>query len=154
MSKNILYFAMVFALAFPHVRAEESGDYSFLHIKTQIKNPYDMRDPFKRKPPQKKGRTKAKERSMGVFDTTPEVRTNNIDTFKVVGIMIGKERRALAKPTNGTGETIILKEGMKIGSSGAEVKAILPGGVVVVEKILNVYDQEEYLETVLPISDY
>jgi len=47
---------------------------------------------------------------------------------------------------------IILKEGMKIGDDGAELKAILPGGIILVEKIVNVYGQEEYLETVIPIS--
>ena len=41
---------------------------------------------------------------------------------------------------------------MKIGEDGAELKAILPGGIIVVEKIVNVYGQEEYLETVIPIS--
>jgi type IV pilus assembly protein PilP len=65
--------------------------------------------------------------------------------------MIGKERRALAKVAGGT-DTFIIKEGMKLGQNGAEVKAILPGGIVLVEKIVNVYDQEEYLETVLPVS--
>ena len=50
------------------------------------------------------------------------------------------------------GPIIILKEGMKIGEDGAELKAILPGGIILVEKIVNVYGQEEYLETVIPIS--
>jgi type IV pilus assembly protein PilP len=153
MKKYLIYILLVFLTSLNIWAAEDSGEYSFLHIKTQIKNPYELRDPFKRKPAPKKGRTKAKERSMGIFDAAVETRANTIDSFKVIGIMIGKERRALAKPTNGGTETIILKEGMRIGNSGAEVKAILPGGVVVVEKILNVYDQEEYLETVLPISD-
>jgi type IV pilus assembly protein PilP len=153
MKKNQIFILLSFLISLNLWAIDDSGEYSFLHVKTQIKNPYDLRDPFKRKPAPKKSRTKAKERSMGIFDSAIETHTNTIDAFKVVGIMIGKERRALAKPTNGGTETIILKEGMKIGNSGAEVKAILPGGVVVVEKILNVYDQEEYLETVLPISD-
>ena len=42
---------------------------------------------------------------------------------------------------------------MKISHGEAEVKAILPGGVVIVEKIKNIYDQDEYLETILPISN-
>ncbi|AYF43175.1 hypothetical protein BALOs_0154 [Halobacteriovorax sp. BALOs_7] len=50
-------------------------------------------------------------------------------------------------------EVVIIKEGMKIGPDQVEVKAILPGGVVLVEKIINVYDEEEYLETILPLSD-
>ncbi len=52
-----------------------------------------------------------------------------------------------------TGRSIvILREGAKIGEDGAELKAIMPGGVILVEKIINVYGQEEYLETVIPIS--
>jgi type IV pilus assembly protein PilP len=68
----------------------------------------------------------------------------------------GKERRAMAKlASNGVvgSDVFYLKEGMKIGPNSAEVKAILPGGVVLVEKIRNVYDQDEYLETVLPLSN-
>ena len=45
-----------------------------------------------------------------------------------------------------------IKEGMRIGTNSAEVKAILPGGIVLVEKIRNVYDLDEYLETVIPVS--
>ena len=47
---------------------------------------------------------------------------------------------------------VILREGMKIGADQAELKAILPGGIILVEKITNVYGEEEYLETVIPIS--
>jgi type IV pilus assembly protein PilP len=47
---------------------------------------------------------------------------------------------------------IIMKEGMKIGPDNAELKAILPGGIVLVEKIVNVYGEDEFLETVIPIS--
>ncbi len=71
--------------------------------------------------------------------------------MKVVGVLIGRERRAMVKSGDG-GSIIILKEGMKIGEDGAELKAILPGGIILVEKIVNVYGQEEYLETVIPIS--
>jgi type IV pilus assembly protein PilP len=53
---------------------------------------------------------------------------------------------------SGGKDVIILKEGMKIGQDEAELKAILPGGIVLVEKIVNVYGQEEFLETVIPIS--
>ena len=47
----------------------------------------------------------------------------------------------------------MLREGMKLGPERAELKAILPGGIVVVEKIKNIYNQEEYLETVIPVTD-
>jgi type IV pilus assembly protein PilP len=85
-----------------------------------------------------------------------------------VGVLLGENRRALAKVANESGgdnnrgmsrereqlseETFILKEGMLIGENDAELKAILPGGIVLVEKITNVYDQEEYLETIIPIT--
>jgi type IV pilus assembly protein PilP len=41
---------------------------------------------------------------------------------------------------------------MVLGNNNAEIRAILPGGVVLVEKLINVYDQEEYLETILPLQ--
>ena len=46
---------------------------------------------------------------------------------------------------------IKLKEGMTLGTQNAVVRAILPGGIVLVEKISNVYGQEEFFETVIPI---
>ena len=55
--------------------------------------------------------------------------------------------------TKGSKDTFIIKEGMSLGLDNAIVKAIMPGGVVLVEKIKNVYDQFEYLETLLPISN-
>jgi type IV pilus assembly protein PilP len=74
----------------------------------------------------------------------------NLGALKVVGVLIGKERRALV--TAGSAKITILKEGMKIGPEMVELKAILPGGIVLVEKIVNVYGEEEFLETVIPIS--
>lgn len=68
-----------------------------------------------------------------------------------MGVLIGPERRAMAR-VSGAKDSFIIKEGMHIGPNQAEVKAILPGGVILVEKIRNVYDQDEYLETVLPVS--
>ena len=41
---------------------------------------------------------------------------------------------------------------MKIGRDKIEVKAILPGGMILVEKITNIYGDDEYIETVIPIS--
>ena len=49
-------------------------------------------------------------------------------------------------------ETFILKEGMKLGENQAELKAILPGGIVVVEKLKDVYDKDEFIETLIPVS--
>ncbi len=86
----------------------------------------------------------------GVFTNIRTVGELEVGSLEISGVVIGKERRALAKSK--TGETIILKEGMLLGKDNAEIKAILPGGIILVEKIINVYGQEEYLETVIPVN--
>ena len=45
-----------------------------------------------------------------------------------------------------------VKEGDTLGENKAKLRAILPGGIILVEKTTNIYGQEEYLETVVPIS--
>lgn len=124
--------------------------------KTKIENPFDLRDPFK--PPQAKSEGKKKGRGFevtgkGQYSNIAEAALDRINPtqIKLMGVLIGKERRALVS-TGDQKKIIILKEGMKVGPDGAEVKAILPGGLVLVEKIVNVYGEEEYLETVIPIS--
>lgn len=70
---------------------------------------------------------------------------------------MGHRRRAIAKIRGKDGKIIkkkgsfLIKEGMLLGNDQSEVKAILPGGIVLVEKIKNVYNQVEYLETILPL---
>jgi type IV pilus assembly protein PilP len=126
----------------------------FFQEKTKIAQPFQLRDPFK-PPPAKISNEKQKAgynvTSTGNYTNIEEATVTSTDTLKVVGVLIGKERRAMVN-NGGTGPIIILKEGMKVGQEGAEVKAILPGGIILVEKITNVYGQEEYLETVIPIS--
>lgn len=120
--------------------------------KTKIEDPFDLRDPFK--PPilnnaRKQGRgTKSLIRD-GVYTNINPLGQVDLDSLQIVGVMIGKERRALAKV--GTG-VVVLKEGMLLGKDNAELKAIHPGGIIMVEKLVNVYGEEEYLETVIPIS--
>lgn len=133
----------------------------FFEKKTKIENPLNLRDPFK-SPPVKASKkdegTTAKgsyiRTENGNYANVTEVRLGELDIFtiKVVGVLIGKERRAMVLPTPEATTPVIVKEGSKIGPDNAEVKAILPGGLVLVEKIINVYGQEEYLETVIPIS--
>jgi hypothetical protein len=41
---------------------------------------------------------------------------------------------------------------MKLGANKATLRAILPGGLVLVEKNTNIYGEDEYLETVIPLS--
>lgn len=120
--------------------------------KTQIPNAFELRDPFK--PPvlnnsRKQGRVNNSLMRDGVYTNINAVGIGDIDTLQIVGVMIGKERRALAKINN---QVVVLREGMLVGKDNAELKAIHPGGIILVEKLVNVYGEEEYLETVIPIS--
>lgn len=130
---------------------------NFFDNKTKIDNPFGLRDPFKA--PINKNDSAKKNRGFtvsgkGQYSNIEETKLEqlSVNTLKVVGVLIGKERRALVKASKESNKVIILKEGMKIGAEMAELKAILPGGIVLVEKIVNVYGEEEFLETVLPIS--
>lgn len=145
-------------LALP-VLGEESGEaqYNLFKSKTYVKNPMDLRDPFKRRINKKKTDDKNKNHIDGIYSNTPDsIENKQVENIKIIGVVIGPQRRAMAK-VMGDGASndptiYYIKEGMKIGENGAEVKAILPGGIVLVEKIRNVYDQDEYLETVIPVS--
>jgi Tfp pilus assembly protein PilP len=125
---------------------------NFFKDKSKIDRPFDLRDPFKA--PQIKSEKNTSEKgfaspSKGNYSNIKEDAVKNLNELKLVGVLIGKERRALVN----TGRSIvILREGARIGDDGAELKAIMPGGIILVEKIVNVYGQEEYLETVIPIS--
>jgi hypothetical protein len=151
--KLLLISSMVLsvgAIAAPSKNVEE-----FFKDKTKIENPFELRDPFKaphvkvdpnaNKPWVTVGKGEYSNQSAAnLSEITP-------DQIRVVGVLIGKERRAMIK-TEKEKNVIILKEGMKLGPDLAELKAILPGGIILVEKIVNVYGQEEFLETVIPIS--
>ncbi|WP_127715229.1 hypothetical protein [Halobacteriovorax sp. HLS] len=123
---------------------------------TSVKNPLELRDPFKRELRRRSRGKKDYPGTRSVFSNIPTIDATPIDKIKITGILIGNERRAVAKTINDQGklgeESYILKEGMKLGENNAEIKAILPGGIVLVEKIRNVYDQDEYLETIIPVS--
>lgn len=131
---------------------------NFFDNKTKIENPFNLRDPFKA-PTVKRDQTQTKKEGFiksgqGSYTNIQETALDqiNLNDLRVVGVLIGKERRALVKLGAEDKNVTILKEGMKIGQEEAELKAILPGGIVLVEKIVNVYGEEEYLETVVPIS--
>lgn len=121
--------------------------------KTRIENPFDLRDPFK--PPLRKSSSKRSGMSTrqtdGVYTNIPPLGNLNIADLRVVGVIIGKDRRALVRQKESK-EITVLREGMRIGKDNAELKAIHPGGIILVEKLVNVYGEEEYLETVIPIS--
>ncbi|MES2528503.1 MAG: pilus assembly protein PilP [Bdellovibrionota bacterium] len=150
-----LLFISIGALAAPPKNPLDE----FFKDKTRIENPLELRDPFKS--PQSKGASKRQggnrfRRGENAYSNLAQdnLRDWNIYELRVQGVMIGKERRAMIS-RGGEGavqKVVVIKEGSLIGPDNAEVKAILPGGIILVEKIINVYGQEEYLETVVPIS--
>jgi Tfp pilus assembly protein PilP len=122
--------------------------------KVNFKNAGEVRDPFKRK----RFKRQREKRKFGgtAFNNLPTIDGIPIDQIQIIGVLLGQTRRALAKVLDASGkeskDTFTLKEGMNLGLNNAEIKAILPGGIVLVEKIRNVYDEDEYLETILPVS--
>lgn len=126
---------------------------------TSIKNPLDLRDPFKRTRRRLRKRKKnyGGYLTEGKYSNLPSITTYPLNQIRIVGVLLGKNRRAIAKVALSQDgqmgpDSYMIKEGMKIGENGAEVKAIVPGGIVLVEKIRNVYDQDEYIETIIPVS--
>jgi type IV pilus assembly protein PilP len=144
------------------VHAQDEGrEYNLFKSKTYVKNPLDLRDPFKRKINKKKSPAQSKAQSHldGIYtNVNTSLENRSLESLRVTGVVLGAERRAIIKVVSTGGDEkdnniYYLKEGMHVGENGAEVKAILPGGIVLVEKIRNVYDQDEYLETVIPVSN-
>ncbi len=151
---NIIFFLL---LGIVGAMAAPKSETNFFKDKTTIENPFQLRDPFKSPAIKANGKKNEKgyfSTGKGNYSNIKEASLNEISLqeMKVVGVLIGKERRAMVQSSEKDKEIVVLKEGMKIGPDDAELKAILPGGIVLVEKIINVYGQEEYLETVIPIS--
>jgi Tfp pilus assembly protein PilP len=147
------YFSILvlLSIAFNLSAAREAENFFKKH--TDIVNPLKLRDPFR--PPLKKikqQRKSKKKNTKGYYTnlTKDDLSKLELAKLRIMGVVIGAERRALAR-VDGK-KQLILREGMKIGATNAELKAILPGGVIFVEKIINVYNETEYLETVIPIS--
>lgn len=122
--------------------------------KTQIENPFDLRDPFKA--PQIRSERESNvvgKKGDGIYSNIPIIGELQVSQLEVVGVIIGKNRRAFVRIRGEQGgPTYTIKEGQILGENDAELKAILPGGLILVEKTTNIYGQEEYLETVIPIS--
>lgn len=160
-TKSILFIFCLFIASGSWAQATKpavkpSGPALFQKARTKIVNPLELRDPFKRKLQRTRSGKKGVNRKLrdGFFSNVPTIDNVPLESIRIVGVLIGKQRRAIAKLAQGedlSKESYILKEGMTLGENNAEIKAILPGGVVLVEKIRNVYDQDEYLETVLPV---
>ena len=157
MNKNIFFFLVFIPFI---VGKTSAAEYKFYKdVTTKIKNPFELRDPFKRVLFKRKSEIKKSYAMLeegSVFSNLPTIENVPLSKIRVVGILLGKERRAMAKISGagggGTSETFILKEGMKLGENQAELKAILPGGIVVVEKLKDVYDKDEFIETLIPVS--
>jgi hypothetical protein len=168
---NPFKFLMILFLVVGANHAPAKDMKTFFQDKTSIENPFALRDPFKA--PTLNGQGKKERRGFNITGkglysniTEQDLEQLSVNNIRVVGVLIGKERRAMVTQGSGTreasgpvssggkggGKVTVLKEGMKIGREKAELKAILPGGIVLVEKIINVYGEEEYLETVIPIS--
>lgn len=118
------------------------------YLKLRLKN---FRDPFKRANLNKKDEGRNK-KIKSFYTNKVNINNVSIDSLKITGVYLGKERRAIAVDELNK-EPFIIKEGMKLGSDKVEVKAILPGGIVLVEKIINIYDELEYLETIIPVTE-
>lgn len=159
MKANLKFFGYILFLLMSEISlaaVNDVGEYTFFKTKTFIKDPLLLRDPFKRKTSgkSKSGKSRIQDKVDGVYvDEKVSIENSPLENIKISGIVIGDERRAIVKLIgDNSGDVHYVKEGMKLGPSGAEVRAILPGGIVLVEKIKNVYDQEEYLETIIPVS--
>ena len=154
---DYLVFTLLFCFACLwdiQIFANDKYDF-FKGEKTSIKNPFMMRDPFKRLRISGAAGSKTRLGGLykdGAYSNMPTIDGVPLENIKITGVMLGKNRRAIAK-VDGSKDTFILKEGMKLGLEDSILKAILPGGIVLVEKIQNVYDQYEYLETLIPIEE-
>ncbi|OFZ51153.1 MAG: hypothetical protein A2381_10800 [Bdellovibrionales bacterium RIFOXYB1_FULL_37_110] len=129
------------------------------NITTNIENPVDLRDPFKMPDiEESKKKNLIQNRPYWVEDGVitniggdVDPSTVNIENMQITGILLGPERRATVKIGD---NRIVLKEGMLFGpQKDIELKAIMPAGVVFVEKIKNVYNQDEYIETIIPVRE-
>lgn len=120
---------------------------------TNIEKPFELRDPFK-KPLTKrlrKGKKVLGKTKKGEYSNIKNIGKVKLENLVIIGVLIGKKRRAIVKVADKE-NPFILKEGMKLGENNAEIKAIVPGGIILVEKVTNIYGEDEYLETVIPIS--
>ncbi len=118
-------------------------------IKQRLKN---FRDPFKRNIKiLKKSKVKASKRTY--FTNKKDQSNILIENLKITGVYLGENRRAIGQSLTDKSEPFVIKEGMLLGPDKVRVEAILPGGIVLVEKVTNVYDEVEYLETIIPISE-
>ncbi len=149
MNKELIKILLVFVLI-----GSTSSSFAWQNIfkgQTSINKPFDLRDPFQPPKFQSKKFKKQVSKVSGVLNNQLKLDEKvKIEDIQIVGVLVGEKRRVLLE-VNGKGP-FRLREGEKVGLDGPELKAILPGGIILVEKITNIYDEIEYIETVIPIS--
>lgn len=121
--------------------------------KTSLEEPFKLRDPFSA--PMLKQRAKGGDSNKlgeNNYSDLPSIKDVSVSDITITGVVLGKNRRAMAT-IKGISRVVPLREGLIIGGNKAEIKAILPGGIILVEKTTNIYGEDEYLETVIPITD-
>ena len=154
LNSNLIKFIILVLCILPtHGYSREIED--VFKSMTSIKDPLGARDPFqppKIQRPSTGGSKATTPQRDGVYSNIPVLGNVPVNEIRIVGVIIGPERRAFIKKAQNDPTTYILREGDKLGGNDAEVKAILPGGVILVEKVTNIYGEEEFLETVIPLS--
>lgn len=156
MLKKYIHF-LLWGLSISIYAQESSEGKANFFQKEEIKKFLEMRDPFKREGIKLKKRVKSYKGFLqnNSYSNRPVIDGIPLERIRVVGVLLGKERRAIAKVLEGDKlgkDVFILREGMKLGENEAEIKAILPGGIALSEKIDNAYGQKEYIETIIPVS--
>lgn len=123
---------------------------SIFKDQTNIKDPFKLRDPFESPKFKSNAQKKRIQRGQGILENVDKLAESfDLEKITVVGVLIGKNRRVVLRSGN---KNFTLKEGDTYGKDGPEIKAILPGGIILVEKITNIYGENEFIETVVPIS--
>lgn len=148
--KKLIYSLLIMSISMVQAKVQRLQDV-FKGV-TSIEKPFELRDPFKKPLFKKQSENQAKTKKIdGVYSNVASLSSSvPVEKIRILGVLIGKERRAVV--STGGKETFLVKEGMMVGNNRAEVKAIVPGGIILVEKVVNIYGITEYLETVIPIS--
>ncbi|MAX67727.1 MAG: pilus assembly protein PilP [Bacteriovoracaceae bacterium] len=146
-----IFFYIIFSHLILNLAVQARTDEIF-NGHTSIKEPFELRDPFQPPKFKSKKNKRSVQRARGVLNNIPKLEEKfDLDKLIISGVLIGKERRVMVK-IQGKKGVYTLKEGERFGVDGPEIKAILPGGVILVERITNIYGEPEYIETVVPIS--
>lgn len=104
-----------------------------------------LRDPFRR--PELKTAMAIDEGGL-----IPELERYELDKFKLVGVITGaKKNKALLTAPNG--KMHVVSDKTVLGNRRGYIKRILPGMIVIEEKVVNLLGQEERIETVIAIKD-